>query len=76
MAARGDRAQTEHLHYWHARGVPGTTLLRARYGRFEWERHVHDELVIVVPERGVGEVRNRCGADHGGSGSIMISAPG
>jgi len=76
MVVRSDRAQTQQLQYWRAAGLPGTMLLHARYGRFEWGRHVHDELVIVVPERGVGEVRNRTGTERGGAGSVMLAAPG
>jgi AraC-like DNA-binding protein len=64
------------LQYWRYHDLAGATLMRAHYGPFTWEKHVHDEQVIVLSERGCGEVVTRRGKDIGGTSSIWIFAPG
>ena len=65
----------ERLEYWRHHDLGNTTLLRAQYGPFEWEKHVHDEQVIVITEAGSGEVQTRKGRNRGGSGSVWVFAP-
>ncbi len=66
----------ERLQYWRRRDLGDATLMRARYGPFTWEKHVHDEQVIVVSEGGAGEVNTHRGSDVGGPGSIWAFMPG
>ena len=66
----------EYLRYWRRRDLGDATLMQAHYGPFKWEKHVHDEQVIVISERGSGEVETRRGRDVGGPGSIWVFAPG
>lgn len=64
------------LQYWRQHDLAGATLMRAHYGPFKWEKHVHDEQVIVLSERGSAEVVTRRGKDIGGAASIWVFAPG
>lgn len=66
----------ETLQYWRHHDLADATLMRAQYGPFTWEKHVHDELVIVLSERGSGKVVTRRGAETGGPGSIWVFMPG
>jgi AraC-like DNA-binding protein len=66
----------ERLQYWRRRDLGDATLMRARYGPFTWEKHVHDEQVIVISEGGAGEVNTRRGSDIGAPGSIWAFMPG
>lgn len=66
----------EHLTYWRSHDLGDATLLQARYGPFKWEKHVHDEQVVVISERGIGEVQTRKGRAVGGAGTIWVFAPG
>ena len=66
----------ERLQYWRRRDLGDATLMRARYGPFTWEKHVHDEQVIVISEGGAGEVNTRRGRDVGNPGSIWAFMPG
>lgn len=66
----------ERLRYWRHHDLGDATLLQAHYGAFKWEKHVHDEQVVVLSERGSGEVRTRDGAAIGGPGTIWVFAPG
>jgi len=66
----------ERLQYWRRRDLGDATLMRARYGPFTWEKHVHDEQVIVISEDGAGEVNTRRGRDVGVPGSIWAFMPG
>jgi AraC-like DNA-binding protein len=68
--------RNETLQYWRHHDLADATLMRAQYGPFTWEKHVHDELVIVLSERGSGEVVTRRGAETGGPGSIWVFMPG
>jgi AraC-like DNA-binding protein len=66
----------ESLSYWRHHDLGDATLVRARYGPFVWEKHVHDEQVVVVSECGVGEVETRRGRQTGGAGTIWVFMPG
>ena len=66
----------ERLQYWRHHDLGSTTLLRAHYGPFEWEKHVHDEQVIVMTEAGSAEVQTRKGRNRGRYGSVWVFAPG
>ena len=66
----------EKLQYWRHHDLANATLMRAQYGPFTWEKHVHDEQAIVLSERGSGEVITRRGTDVGGPGSIWVFMPG
>jgi AraC-like DNA-binding protein len=66
----------EKLQYWRRHDLGDATLLHAHYGPFVWEKHFHDEQVVVISERGAGECYTRRGTDVGGPGSVWIFAPG
>jgi AraC-like DNA-binding protein len=66
----------EALAYWRRQDLENTTLMQARYGPFKWEKHVHDEQVVVISEHGAGEVQTRRGRDLGGPGTVWVFAPG
>jgi AraC-like DNA-binding protein len=66
----------ERLQYWRRHDLANATLMQAQYGPFTWEKHVHDEQVVVLSERGCGEVVTRNGRDIGGPGSIWVFMPG
>ena len=50
--------------------------MHAAYGPFKWEKHVHEEQVVVLTEDGAGEVRTRRGREVGGSGTLWVFSPG
>lgn len=56
--------------------LQGAALATARYGAHEFDRHVHDELVIVMTEFGAGACRTREGADVSGPGTVRVFGPG
>jgi AraC-like DNA-binding protein len=56
--------------------LQGAALATARYGAHEFDRHVHDELVIVTTEFGAGECRTRTGAEVSGPGTVRVFGPG
>ncbi|MGB6987223.1 MAG: AraC family transcriptional regulator [Candidatus Aquilonibacter sp.] len=68
--------RNEALRYWRHHDLGEATLVEARYGPFTWEKHVHDEQVVVLSERGASEVRTPRGAEIGGFGTIWVFAPG
>jgi AraC-like DNA-binding protein len=61
---------------WSDEALTGAFLAQARYGAHEFERHVHDELVIAVTEEGAGKCITRLGSDVCGPGSVWIFEPG
>jgi AraC-like DNA-binding protein len=70
-------ATHEHeVQYRRDSALEGAALATARYGAHEFERHVHDELVIVMTELGAGECRTRAGADVSGPGTVRVFGPG
>lgn len=66
----------ETMQYWRHRDLGDATLMCARYGPFNWDKHVHDEQVIVLTESGAGEVETRRGRDIGSAGSVWVFMPG
>ncbi|MGV2289778.1 AraC family transcriptional regulator [Trinickia sp. YCB016] len=70
------RPAKNELSYWRDQALTGACLATARYGAHEFERHVHDELVIVMTEGGAGRCETRTGSDVSGPGTILVFAPG
>lgn len=66
----------ERLRYWRHHDLGDATLMQAHYGPFVWEKHVHDEQVVVVSEQGIGEVTTRRGREAGGEGTVWVFSPG
>ena len=64
------------LQVWSDDALTGAFLAKARYGAHEFERHVHDELVIAVTEEGAGKCVTRLGSDVSGPGSVWVFEPG
>ena len=62
--------------YWRDGALEGAALATARYGAHEFERHMHDELVIVMTEFGAGQCRTRTGSDVSGAGTVWVFGPG
>jgi AraC-like DNA-binding protein len=62
--------------YWRDGALEGAALATARYGAHEFERHMHDELVIVMTELGAGQCRTRAGSDVSGPGTVRVFGPG
>lgn len=67
---------TPELRYWREDQLGGALLARARYGPHDFQRHVHDEMVIAVTEDGAGKVVTRQGSDVGDAGTVWVFAPG
>jgi len=64
------------LRFWRDCALDGACLASAHYGEYEFSRHVHDEMVIAVTERGGGECRTRMGSDVSGPDTVWVFAPG
>ena len=65
------------LNFWHDSELGGPSFMSARYHKaHNFERHVHDELVITVTEQGVGHAKARNVADALGSSAIWVSGLG
>jgi AraC-like DNA-binding protein len=62
--------------FWRDGALEGAALATARYGAHEFERHVHDELVIVMTELGAGQCNTRAGSDVSGAGTVLVFEPG
>jgi AraC-like DNA-binding protein len=69
-------SSSQEVQYRRDAALEGAALATARYGAHEFDRHVHDELVIVMTEFGAGECRTRAGADVSGPGTVRIFGPG
>lgn len=61
------------LEFWHDPTLGGPSLVRAQYRAHRFERHVHDEMVIAITEKGIGHARARCVHDALGPGTIWVS---
>lgn len=72
MKARHD----PQISYWRDNALDGACLASARYAAHEFGRHVHDELVIAVTEKGAGQCRTRKGSDIATPGSVWVFGPG
>lgn len=64
------------LQYWGDPALQGALLLDAHFQAHEWERHFHEELVIVLTTAGSGEVRTRFGLDRSSTDTVWVFAPG
>lgn len=62
--------------FWRDHALAGALLMNARYRRHQFERHLHDEMVIVVTEEGSGEVETRFGTDRSAPGTVWVFAAG
>jgi AraC-like DNA-binding protein len=61
---------------WRDGALDGACLATARYGNHKFDRHLHDELVIVMTEAGAGQCHTRAGSDIAGRGSVLVFGPG
>lgn len=68
--------ETPSLTYWCAPDFGGTNLAYAHYKAHDFERHIHDELVITVTETGFGHGQARNCSEAIQPGSIWISGAG
>lgn len=64
------------LAFWHAPDLGGANLARARYHDHDFDRHIHDELVIAVTETGFGHARAQNLSDVVPPGAIWVSGAG
>ncbi|MBA2673334.1 AraC family transcriptional regulator [Ramlibacter sp.] len=62
--------------FWRDDALEGAWLMDAHYAAHRFERHLHDELVIVVTEQGSGEVETRFGTERSGPGTVWVFAAG
>ena len=62
--------------FWRDGALDGALLMDAHYKEHTFERHLHDEMVIVVTEHGSGEVRTRQGLGHSRPGTVWVFAAG
>ena len=62
--------------FWSDQALAGAWLMDAHYHAHQFERHLHDELVIVVTEGGSGEVQTRFGTDRSSPGTVWVFAAG
>lgn len=62
--------------FWRDDALAGAWLMDAHYRAHQFERHLHDEMVVVVTEQGSGEVRTRLGIDRSGPGTVWVFAAG
>ena len=61
---------------WRDGAFDGACLASARYGEHKFDRHLHDELVIVMTETGAEQCHTRTGSDVAGPGSVLVFGPG
>jgi AraC-like DNA-binding protein len=64
------------LKFWRDGALAGAWLMDAHYRAHQFERHLHDEMVVVVTEQGSGEVRTRFGTDCSEPGTVWVFAAG
>jgi AraC-like DNA-binding protein len=64
------------VHVWRDSALDGAYLVRARYGAHEFERHLHNEMVIAVTEEGAGKCWTRHGSDISAPRTVWVFAPG
>lgn len=76
MLSQQTPRQLADVRLWRDSALEGTYLVSARYQAHEFERHLHEEMVIAVTEQGAGRCRTRLGSDVGGPRSVWLFAPG
>jgi AraC-like DNA-binding protein len=69
-------ASSNDLQIWRDRALEGAYLTNARYRSHEFERHLHDEMVIAVTEEGAGQCRGRFGSGISAPGTVFVFSPG
>ncbi|GLU45956.1 helix-turn-helix transcriptional regulator [Nocardiopsis ansamitocini] len=62
----------EHARYWRHPGLPGMDLLRARFVRHTFTRHVHDTYTVALIESGVEEYSYRGQLHRVGPGDLGL----
>jgi len=62
-------------HYWHARHIPGLSLMRADLRSYGYARHTHDGYVIAVTESGGSQVFSRGVAEAMDANVLFVSNP-
>ncbi|WP_107046702.1 AraC family transcriptional regulator [Streptomyces albus] len=70
-----EKRAKEHARYWQHPRLPGVDLLHARYVRHTFSRHAHDGFVIGAVTGGVEGVGLPRGAEHVGSGGVVLINP-
>jgi AraC-like DNA-binding protein len=73
MARRDPRNTSS---FWTAPDLGDVELLRADFQTHRFERHVHDELVIAVTERGAGRFTSRGTGDIASAHAVGVFNPG
>ncbi|MES2940787.1 MAG: AraC family transcriptional regulator [Pseudomonadota bacterium] len=62
--------------FWRDDALEGAWLMDAHYTEHRFERHLHDEMVIVVTEQGSGEVETRLGTERSKPGTVWVFGAG
>jgi AraC-like DNA-binding protein len=65
----------EQARFWEHPDLPGVDLLRARYVRHTFSRHVHDSYVIAAVTGGVQGTGLPAGAELVGAGGVVLVNP-
>ncbi|BBB00665.1 putative AraC family transcriptional regulator [Actinacidiphila reveromycinica] len=65
----------EQARFWEHPDLPGVDLLRARYVRHTFSRHVHDGYVIAAVTGGVEGIGLPGGAEVAGEGGVVLINP-
>jgi AraC-like DNA-binding protein len=65
----------ELVRYWRHPGLPDVELLKARFVRHSFDRHIHDTYTIAVIESGIEEYAYRGGTRRAGPGQIAVVEP-
>jgi AraC-like DNA-binding protein len=76
MLSRPSAKPGQDVRLWRDSALAGSYLVRARYQAHEFERHLHDEMVIAVTEEGAGRCRTRLGSDISAPRTVWLFAPG
>lgn len=76
MLSRPSRKPPQDVRLWRDSALAGSYLVHARYQAHEFERHLHDEMVIAVTEEGAGRCRTRLGSDISAPRTVWLFAPG
>lgn len=63
------------VRFWRDSALQGAYLVRARYGAHQFERHLHNELVIAVTEAGAGKCWTRKGSQIAAPRTVLVFAP-
>jgi AraC-like DNA-binding protein len=64
------------LSYWRDEALAGAWLMDASYRNHHFDRHLHDEMTVVVTEIGSGEVKTRWGTERSSPDTVWVFAAG